>query len=383
MTILPAVLIPTRDRAALAIDAVESLRAQSVPLEIYVSDNATNEQDARTLSEYCRNLGDPRLTYLRAPEPMRVGAHWNWALEAVLRRSGATHVTLHYDRKITRPDHLSFLVAAAAGHPDEVITYLTDYVTDDLALWQAAATGALYRVSTTRMLELLSRGEVLLLGQTFPILSNSLVPRAVLEKIRERFGVICSGDGPDVNFGFRFAAIADHSLHLDRALSILRATQVSNGLSYLSGGATDVAVEHAPIAGLRLGNNILYGEYETVRRAAPDRVPPLDRNGYLEDLARGLALVRDDAARAELIGVLRSHGWRGTYAPKRRVRALRGAAKRIVQHGAALLGVHIQRWSGFRHRSDAGAVRYAIEHPRRFRREPSRELVALQAVAIQ
>jgi hypothetical protein len=57
--------------------------------------------------------------------------------------------------------------------------------------------------------------------------------------------------------------------------------------------------------------------------------------------------------------------------------------QRALRASAALLGIRIERWSGFRFRTDAEAVRYAIEHPRDFRREPAQELRALQAVTVE
>ena len=69
-------------------------------------------------------------------------------------------------------------------------------------------------------------------------------------------------------------------------------------------------------AGLNLGQNIFYHEYMLVRReAGQDRFPPVEMEGYLRDLARGLLFVSDPGRRSEMRDVLVSHGWKDDSEP--------------------------------------------------------------------
>lgn len=323
-----ALIIPTRNRAALAAAAVRSLVDRpGCPLQVFVSDNSTSEEEARRLAEFCRGLGDKSVVYMRPPEPLPMPEHWEWAIGQALARSDAGHFGVHYDRRVTKRGHLAFAARVAARRPDLVITYTLDMVADDpppVYLYQTPWTGKVYEMRTERVAELTARGRVSEMGQAFPIMSNCLVPRRVLEAIRARFGSFCNSTGPDSCFTYRFCALNDRYLHLDRALGVLYANHRSNGLGYLR-GRTDGDfgdflkswgdrpwLDAAPIPGLNLGHNMLYHEYALVRReAGGDRLPPIDTEGYLRELARGLTPITDPRLKDEMRAILREHGWRG------------------------------------------------------------------------
>lgn len=323
-----AVVIPTRNRAALAAAAIRSLLdQQGCRLQVFVSDNSTSEEEARRLADFCRDLDDASVVYMRPPEPLPMPEHWEWAIWQAMGRSDAEHLAVHYDRRITKPGHLAFAAQVAARRPDLVVTYTLDMVVDDpppIYLYQTPWTGKVYEMRTERVLELTARGMVSDMGQAFPIMSNCVIPRRVLEGIRGRFGNVCISTGPDSCFTYRFCALNDRYLHLDRALGIVYASHRSNGLGYLR-GRTDGDfgdflkswgdrpwLDAAPIPGLNLGQNMLYHEYMLVRReAGGDRFPPIDTEGYLAELAKGLIPINDPRLRDEMREVLREHGWRG------------------------------------------------------------------------
>ena len=123
------------------------------------------------------------------------------------------------------------------------------------------------------------------------------------------FGDICNSTGPDTCFAFRFCATHERFIHYDRALGVVYASDRSTGLGYLRGGGGDFDdfvkawqsrpwLDAAPIPGLNLGLNLLFHEYEFVRKATSDpEFPPIDKTGYLRDLARGLQFIEDRDAR--------------------------------------------------------------------------------------
>jgi hypothetical protein len=386
--VLLAAVIPTRNRADMAITAIRYLREQpGCDLRIFVSDNSSREEEVRKLAEFCSALADPRVTYMRAPENLGQGIHWDWALREALARSNATHVTVHYDRKIMRPGHARAWTAVAERYPDKVFTYVTEFIAAEpppLRLWRPPWTGKLYRLKTSRTIELSARGEALEMGHTLPVLSNCIVPRAVVESVVARFGDLCQSTTADSCFAYRFCALHDDYLHLDRSLSILYGSHRSAGLGYLSGGGGDFAdylatwrggawLDAAPIPGVNLGYNMLFHEYELVRRAVGgDRFPPIERAGYLRDLARGLGWIRDANTRAQMVAMLEEHGWTGDVAPGavgEHVPLWRRGGLRLRQcvtmFRADHLGVDPQNITGFSFRSDEHALKYALKYPGR------------------
>ena len=67
----------------------------------------------------------------------------------------------------------------------------------------------------------------------------------------------------------------------------------------------------APIPALNLGQNMLFHEYEVVRRAVgSDAFPPIEMDPYLHHLAASLYWLRDGEREAQLLSLLEQHGWR-------------------------------------------------------------------------
>ncbi|MDQ3283830.1 MAG: hypothetical protein M3Q69_20705, partial [Acidobacteriota bacterium] len=319
--------------------------------------------------------------------------HWDWAIRQAMERSRATHFTVHYDRKITRPHHLQYAQSVARQWPEMVVTWPHDYVTDvppPLRLWQPPWTGNVYGIRSARVVQIVSQGRAgTIPSHALPLLSNTLVPRSVLEDVLSRFGEVCMSTTPDSCFAFRLFTIRERYLHLDRPLGIIYAPHRSANAGYLRGGGTDFDafretwgdrawLDAAPIPGLTLGMNMLYHEYERVRRATGEQLPPIDYAGYLNDLAAGLPLVRDRKQRAALRRELERHGWRG--------RGRRGRLRFIVRHRVlgALdqhLGVRVPGVQGRVVENDEEALALALQHPRP-RQTSERHLALLQPVQV-
>jgi hypothetical protein len=321
-----AIVIPTRNRADLAIEAVRSLFAVADSrLQIIVSNNSSDPHHVEELERFCERSSDVRLIHVRPPKSLAMSDHWDWAIERALDRRGVTHVGLHYDRRLTKPD-FGGLFDLIAQRPDRTITYYLD------ASYPAGSrfyvhhmpwSGGLYEIETRRALHLASRGQLTDRWQAFPVLINCVTPRAVLERVRARFGSFCVSTTPDAAFGLRLCAVEETYLHLDRPLAMHYAFERSNGLAYLRGELSATYADYrsllgdrpwldaAPIPGLSLGQNIFWHEYALTRRQAADaRFPPIAMDAYLDDLARGLDAVGDPVKRSELRNVLLSHGWR-------------------------------------------------------------------------
>jgi hypothetical protein len=387
-------VIPTRNRAEMAMSAATGLLAQGgEEVRVVVSDNSPDEDQASRLADFCVRLDEPRLTYLRAPQ-MPMPSHWDWALERALARNDTTHFSIHYDRKLPKPGQWRHMLDAIAQHPDRVITYTIDQIIGlppDLTLWQAPWTGEAYEIATARVLQMTSEGRILELGQAFPILSNCAVPRRALEEIRRRFGDICDSTGPDAAFTYRLCAFEDSYLHLDRALGVTYANYRSAGQGYLTGRQTDYEdfreafgdrpwLEAVALPELDLGGNLLLHEYELVRREVGDRFPPLTSEGYLNGLAYGLDYVVDPVRREAYTQTLVSHGWRPPAASRSTTpttpgrtgvrRALRRRARPVVSRSRLLLQLAaaagtIPEPNGYRFATEKRALRFAKGRQRR------------------
>ena len=270
-----AVVIPTHNRADLAIAACRSLLGQPGRRhQVFVSDNSTRAEEIQKLTDFCRATGDPRLVYLQPAASLPMPTHWDWALEQAMERSDATHFYLHYDRKITKPGQVDLLLKTVRQFPEHLLTHCADHVADEprpSTLWQYPWSGKTYELRTSRVVALTVRCQINEMGQAFPILSNCVVPRPVFTAIRERFGNVCDSTGPDSCFTYRFCALNERYVHFDCPTGIIYAWQRSNGLGYVRNAGGDFPAfleawgsrpwqDAAPIPELNLGQNLLFHE---------------------------------------------------------------------------------------------------------------------------
>jgi hypothetical protein len=341
-------VIPTRNRAPLAIALIKSLLAQEYPVTVVVSDNSSVDEDVRLLDDFCRTAADPRLLYVRPPETLTLPEHWEWALAQATTLTDATHFGFQHDRKIFKAGGVTCLAAVAASDPAAVVTYACDYSVISGGGFLAApyaGSGKLYEIRTAPLVRKFAAGTFQDFGQAIPLLSNCIVPRPVLERVRARFGDVCNSNAPDLAFLFRFFTLEPRYLHLDAALSVLYAFRFSNAQGYFrsdtSGTFGDFMrlwgdrpwLEAAPIPGLTLGLNIAFHEYNLVQDAVgKETFPVIDMQGYLRELARGFFFIHDERQRAELRAVLEDHGWRPEPPPKPRPlsRRIAGRLRRML-----------------------------------------------------
>lgn len=396
-----AIVMPTRNRPRYALAAIESLLSQTgCAFEVIVSDNSSSEADVRTVAEFCRAANDPRLIYIRPPEELDMAAHWDWALEQALVCSDATHFTIHYDRKIWKPKSLRLLAATGERYPERIVTYAADTAFPAPPFFVAGqfpVSGKLYEIRSAQVVRLSSRAMIREMTYAFPLLSNCITPRAVIERVRDRFGSICRSATPDAAFTYRFCAIEERFLHLDHSLVMMYGFEHSNALGYFrvdAGGSfgdfmklwgSRPWLDAAPIPGLGLGHNVLFHEYGLVQRIVGDGLfPPIDRNAYLRELASGLAFIPDPSVKAEMRRVIEEHGWRGeepsAYVPRPRplYRRLLGKAARLVglsprpRQAVALLladrfGICPPDLDGYVFPTEEMTMRYLLQCPRRLR----------------
>jgi hypothetical protein len=352
-------------------------------VRILVSDNSSKPEESERLAEFCARQDDERLVYVRAPESMPMGTHWNWAIGQALRAFDATHVTVHYDRKITRGGELALLARLAAKHPGMVITYRSDAIgtlptSGRTHIVRAIGDGGLYEMDAERVLATIASGLVRDLPVAIPLLNNCLVPREVLAGVTDRFGDICDSVAADVSFGFRFLGMYDRYLHFNRGIGVLHTFARSHAVGFLTGKDSDLGdlramwgdrpwLDAAPIPGLTVGQNMLFHEYVLAQRVfGLGRFPEIDINGYLGELANSAPWISDPVKREEALATLVRHGWTPP-SKSRTVRALLGRVRRALgglwRRFSAVLGIRVSRAISAPFPSEAEALKVAVASP--------------------
>lgn len=317
------IIIPTRNRADLASNAVRSALSQSGcgALNVMVSDNSTEPQETESLARFCQSAGDARLGYVRPPEPLPMSAHWDWAARQALERYDASHIAFLTDRMIFKPGALAQLSGIASQYPRKIISYMHDSVADDaqpVRLAQRSWTGALFKVEAARALQLSSRST---LHELLPRMLNCLVPRTVLCALRARFGQYFDSYAPDFNFCYRALALEDDIVFYDAALLIHYAFSRSNGASVSRGEMSKDRADYmahinqargyyaTPIPRILSVHNAIAHEYCLVREETRSpQFPPLDKERYLRAIAGELYQMVNPQVRAETEALLAAHG---------------------------------------------------------------------------
>jgi hypothetical protein len=318
-----AIVVPTRNRPALAVQAVRSVIAEGSDVDVYVSDNSTDGDEQRRLAHACAEWGDA-VVYMRPDTELPMTAHWEWALRQVLERSGPAWVSYLTDRMCFVPGGLRALIETASWQPNEVLTYNHDAIDDHvwpIQLRLQPWSGKVFRVDSRRMLWLASRGVI---RPWLPRMLNSLVPRDVLDRLTERFGSVFGSIAPDFSFAFRCLDVQDSITYLDRPVLLQYALDRSNGASYSRGEQSRDRVDFerqlgtlgmnhaAPVPEFETVRNVIFHEYRVARaEAASDKFPEVDPRAYMAAIVEDFSLIENPAALRRMLAVLRDNGWGG------------------------------------------------------------------------
>ncbi|HEX8458786.1 MAG TPA: glycosyltransferase [Pyrinomonadaceae bacterium] len=315
------VVIPTRNRAQLTMNAIRSVLAQEESAAlVLVSDNSTDPAQLETLARFCHELDDARVRYARPPRSLNMPEHWDWAMEQALQ-SDATHFTILTDRMVFKAGQLKTVGQIAARYPERIICYLHDRVVDLSAPYRVehhAWTGKLYEVAATRLLTL-SAESVMYDGCT-PRMLNCLVPRGIFDAIKERFGTIFSSISPDWNFCYRALEVVDSILFFNKAVLVHYALYESNGQSGHTGIKNRANEDFlktlrkplnsdAPFPEIMTVWNAIISEYCCTRQETRSaKFPELNMEKYLQALAVGIARIEDPELRREMERKLSARG---------------------------------------------------------------------------
>ncbi len=391
------VVIPTRNRASLAMCAIRSVLEQSAErLQILVSDNSTINSEAQALSQFCRNLTDKRVHYIVPKEQMPMTQHWDWAVSRAFEISESSHVTFLTDRMLFKKEQLTEAIEIVRQYPDKILCYNIDTVVDNespVRVIQAPWTGNVFEVNSDQLLFLVSRAT---LHNCLPRMLNSVVPHASLEKIRVQFGNVFDSISPDFSFCFRVLDTFDSILFFDKTILLQHGLYRSNGESGALGRKTDDFLDFiaelggkpmnfaAPIPEIMTVFNAICHEYCVLKEQAKSKTfQDIDKRAYLNFLANEIRRIEDPSVRREFEALLVAHGWRDTKDESddlrsflrklvslptvvNRIRWLAGVSytKRAWLILAELFDVHPPDENRFGFRTTAEAIEYADRFPR-------------------
>jgi len=317
------VVIPTRNRASLAKNAIQSVITQNVPgIELLVSDNSTQPEELESLAKHCEQLRHPSLTYVRPPEPLPMSAHWDWAIQQALG-SHKNHFVYLTDRMMFKRDELRPLHDVVANYPADIIGYNHDRIIDDvrpIRIEQLPGSGELLRVETLRLSYLYSQID---LHWCVPRMLNCVAPRELLENMRARFGSVFASIAPDFCFCCRCFEIADSIVYYDRSPIFHYALKRSNGASLSRGELTQDHADFAasvdlnhlaletPAPEIITTGSIIFNEYCLVsRETGSSRFFELNREKYLNYLGQEVRQIENKELQAELRQALLKRGWK-------------------------------------------------------------------------
>ena len=345
-----SIVIPTRNRAGLLRGALTTALAQTHDdVEIVVSDNASHDDTAEVVSE----LGDDRVRFVRADQPLSQPDSWEFALS----HATGDHVTLLGDDDGVVATLFERIDAVIGEYGERAVAWGEAWYThpecpppglvpgEENVLTVEAMGGGVREVDGRAQLErFFSRREV----PPLPGLVNSAVPRAVLDRIRARIGRVFVAPDPAVATMTSIFALEPGYVAVDQPLGIrgLSGATLSVGLSHAD-PSLHATIQEFDTADLftrvplrrRTGTGLVAESLLRMKEVLPDELAPyeLDLVAYfvqcrqeLGDPRRrpddGEALEEWRRVLAEQPGTVRS----AVHRELRRNR-LRGAARRVVR----------------------------------------------------
>jgi glycosyltransferase involved in cell wall biosynthesis len=314
------VVIPTRNRAELAVNAINSVLSQeNCELEIIVSDNSTDEAEVSRLEEYCHRSDDKRLRYIRPPKPLPMTKHWNWAIGQALQISESNHITYLTDRLLFAKNCLQNLQNILTKYPDKIVSYAFDSIEDSefpVSLSQIRYTGKLFEIESASILKIYAEMERI---QALPRMLNSVASRQLMTKIFEKYGNYFFSVSPDYNFAFRSLDLEESILYYDRPLLISYGNNRSNGWNVLQGNfnrdaldfinnlsSTEICFD-SPVKAIWVLPNAIIHEYCYAKPfAVSDKFPEINQNKYLLSLVENVVSYKNEKMREEMLNKLRA-----------------------------------------------------------------------------
>jgi hypothetical protein len=354
--VLFTVVIPTWNRPELALTALKSVLRQDLDdFNVVLSDNS-NPESAERMQKAANALRDPRVRYVRLPEKVGMGEHWEFATS----HADGDYVGVLTDRMAFKRDALSRLAAEIERLKPDVISYSSSALmerTPPFRLQRPPFSGRLETYESALALRLFSLS---IPPWGVPTMLNSFVSKGLLAEMRAAYADVFSGAAPDCSFCMHTLDSVERFHYLDVPLMIAHGAMASNGNAVATGRANEASkhfvatimskggLRFAPIPDVIVNHNVIVNEYcrvQAVQRSG--RFTELTLARYCDRLDLELAAQGKDVESRERRRVdefRRQHGLVHKSQPQMRSqlgRAVRSApAKRLAQIASDWFGVN-------------------------------------------
>jgi len=319
------VIIPTRNRAELAMRAVQSVLGQigNSATRIVLSDNSTEPAQSSMLEKFASDINNKHFALIRPDKSLAMTAHWSWAFDQVMRESGTSHLTILTDRMLFRPGALHSILEIVEKYPSQVISYTYDRIDDfatPVVYRPLPRSGHLLRIDSAHLLQMSARMDF---PSCLPRMLNSVAPRATLERMRERFGSVFSSVAPDFCYCYRCLELEESIVYYDRSILLNHAQDRSNGAAasrgvsskdnrdFLLNVAKNELNAYTPIPKIITVGNAVVNEYTFVaKESGSPKFPPIAKEYYLDHLAKEAGEYMNPELANEVFRCLKENGWR-------------------------------------------------------------------------
>lgn len=311
-----SIIIPTRNRGDLVHAALTSaVWQEGADVEILLSDNSTScESVTQCRAAAAFFAHDPRVRYIRPPEPMAMPDHWEFATS----QASGSYLLILTDRFVMRPGTLAILQRRIdrdpAGAPEILMWRGEAGYTSNGGFSETAYSGQRRsRAGNDVLAEFANCAQwrsTLLGSNGLPRGLNSAVRRDVLSEVRKRFGRAYSPLSPDYTSAFRMLALGSRQVELDYPFYVAHGS-VSNGASIMRDGVAGYTDQFDldPFEGCPLSIdtvvNTTIRDYLWVTRTTGLMMPPIDPVGYLLINYRELQLKRELGSPLDVQGMRR------------------------------------------------------------------------------
>jgi hypothetical protein len=288
-----SIIIPTRNRAALVVDAALSVLEQDyTDFELIISDNSDPEQADQTFTNLHTILKDNRARYIRPPGILPMTAHWNWALD----QSRGLFTGFLTDRSVYRLYTLE-TVRTHCGN-QQVVSFLSDAIIGESSPFRIKLRLPELGSQVLQSDQLLLDFSKSKFSKRAPRMLNSFCRTDLLRQIAEKYGSTFTGISPDFSFCFRILDHVTSILSLDARLLLVGGVSESNGAAFqrnkLNAASKDFSTQlqfqsewlkYSPIPSvLNSIPNVILGEYEIARTyQRSGRFRPIDKNAFYKE----------------------------------------------------------------------------------------------------
>jgi hypothetical protein len=217
------IIIPTHNRQVYAAAAIAKITTVLPAAQIVVSDTSANDSLRAMLPTELRPGID--LTYVRPGQKMDVVSHFEFALG----RANGDYVMFLGDDDCVGPGLMKVAEWAARNRVDAVFSYGTKFIANYFwpgvrsrfygeryagSLFVHRFSGGARRIDPIIAL----RGALRDIGRglgSMPRLYHGLVSRALIERVRERFGSVFGGVTPDIYSAALISVLAENAWQVD------------------------------------------------------------------------------------------------------------------------------------------------------------------------